>query len=316
MKKQTSAQQGQVKVSRLPSRRQIFRCWELYVFLLAPVVLIFLFGYVPMYGIQLAFKDFKAGLSIAEQPWVGLKHFKRLANLPNLKRLVVNTVRISLFSAIFTFPFPIFLALLLDETRSRKFGKLVQSVTYFPHLISLVVVMSLFRVLCNPRSGLINIIIRMLGGGAIDFFAEPDWVTPIWIISSIWQNTGYGAIVYVAALAGVDQEQIDAARVDGCSRFMVTRYIKLPAIMPTIITMEILHLGQLFSVGADKMLLITNNMNIAKSDILSVYVYQVGLVQGQFGFGTAVGLVNMAVNILCLLVANGLARKYSETSLF
>lgn len=305
-----------MKKRKLPTRRQILRCWELYLFLVLPVVLIFLFNYVPLYGLVLAFKDFKKGMSIAQMPWAGLKHFKRLIALPNLGRLVANTVQISIISAIFTFPFPILLALLLDEARSRKFAKLVQSVTYFPHLISLVVVMSMFKVMTATRTGIINILITQMGGEPIQFFGNPNWVVPIWVISSIWQSTGYGAIVYVAALAGVDQEQLEAAKIDGCSRFDIVRYIKLPSILPTIVTMEVLRLGQLFSVGADKMLLIQNAMNISKSEVLSTYVYKVGLLNGQYGFGTAVGMVNSLVNVLCLVIANALARKLTDTSLY
>lgn len=302
--------------ARWPTRRQLFRCRELYLFLIPAIVFTILFAYVPIYGIQLAFKDLKPGMTITQSPWVGLKHFRRLFAIPDFSRVMMNTVKVAVLTNLCEAPIPILLALMIDQVENRFFKKTVQTVTYLPHLLSLVVVFSIMRLMTAYSSGIINFFIEKLGGERILFFGKAGWVIPIYILTDVWQNMGYGAIVYLAALAGVDQSQMEAARVDGCNRLQMVRYIKIPAILPTIITMQILRWGQLFSLGADKMLLIQTSQNMSASEILSTYVYKTGLQQAQFGFSTAISLFNTLINIVCLLIVNGLARRYSDSALF
>lgn len=295
---------------------RISKCWELYLFLIPAVVLIIIFAYVPMYGVQLAFKELTPGLSITESPWVGFEHFKRLFSLPDFPRLIKNTIKISVFSNLCTFPLPIIFALLLNQVDKKYFKKTVQTVTYIPHLFSIVIVVSIARLLTSPTSGIINHIIQYFGGDPVLFFGSDKYVLPMYILTDVWQNLGYGAVIYIAALAGIDQSQLEAAKIDGCGRMRIIWHIELPAIAGTIITMQILRWGQLFSIGADKMLLLQNSLNLGASEVLSTYVYKVGLLDGQFGFSTAVNLFNTFINIICLLIVNGAARKFSDTSLF
>ncbi|MBO5008468.1 MAG: sugar ABC transporter permease [Clostridia bacterium] len=303
-------------VKHKPLLKRITQCWELYLFMIPAVVLVVLFSYVPMYGVQLAFKELTPGLSITESPWVGFEHFKRLFSLPDFPSLIKNTIKISLFSNLCTFPLPIIFALLLNQVESKYFKKTVQTVTYIPHLFSIVVVISITRLLLSPTSGIINHVIQQLGGDPVLFFGSDKYVLPLYIFTDIWQNLGYGAVIYIAALAGVDQAQLEAAKIDGCGRLRIIWHIELPAIAGTIITMQILRWGQLFNIGADKMLLLQNSLNLGASEVISTYVYKVGLLDGQFGFSTAVNLFNTIINIICLLIVNGAARKFSETSLF
>ena len=302
--------------TKWPTRRQIWRCWELYLFLLPAAVFTILFAYVPLYGVQLAFKDLGTGLTITQSPWVGLKHFKRLFAIPDFRRIMANTVKVAVYTNLFMTPIPVLFALMLDQVENRYFKKAVQTVSYLPHLLSLVVVFSIARLMTGHSNGIINVLIKKMGGEPILFFGKPGWVIPLYIITDIWQNMGYSAIIYLAALAGVDQALMDASKVDGCNRLQTIVHIKIPAILPTIITMMILSWGKLFSLGVDKMLLIQSDMNLKSSEILSTYVYKVGLLQAQYGFSTAVSLFNTVINIACLLVVNGIARRYSDSGLF
>lgn len=296
--------------------KRMLKCWELYAFLVPAIILIVLFAYVPIYGVQLAFKDLTPGATITQSPWVGLKHFNRFFALPNFKTLIGNTVKISIISNLIGFPLPIILALMLNQVENQRFKKLVQTVTYVPHLFSIVVVISITQLMCSTRGGIINIIIQKLGGDPVFFFGEPKYVLPIYLITAIWQGLGYNAIVYISALSSVDPSQIEAARIDGCGKLRLIWNIELPAISSTIITMLILVFGQAFNIGADKMLLLQTNLNISASEVISTYVYKVGLLDGQYGFSTAVNLFNTLVNFACLMLVNTLSRKFSETSLF
>ena len=303
-------------VQRRSSLKRIKNCWELYVFLLPAVILVILFSYVPMYGIQLAFKELAPGKTITESPWVGLAHFKRLFSLPDFPKLMWNTIKLSFIANLCTFPLPIIFALLLNQADNRRFKKAVQTISYIPHLFSIVIVISIASLLLSPTSGIVNILIKRLGGETILFFGSDKYVIPLYIITDVWQNLGYGAIVYIAALSGIDQEQMEAARVDGCSRIRLIWNIELPSIAGTVVIMQILRWGQLFSVGVDKMLLLQTSLNLGASEVLSTYVYKVGLLDGQFGFSTAVNLFNTLINVCCLLTVNAAARKFSDTSLF
>ncbi len=296
--------------------RRIFSCWELYVFLLPAIAVIITFSYVPMYGIQLAFKDLIPGRSIGEAPWVGLKHFQRFFALDKCWQLIWNTAKTSLISHLVMFPIPIIFAIMLNQVRNERAKKLVQNISYMPYLFSIVIVISVANVFLAPSNGVINILFQKMGTDPILFFGHDKYVLPIYIITGIWNSMGYSAVIYIAALAGIDQEQLEAAKIDGASRFKIIRHIEIPAILDTVVIMFILSWGALFNVGADKMLLLQTDLNLGASEILSTYIYKVGLLDAQFGFSTAVQLFNTLVNLFCLLVINTTAKKLTGNSIF
>jgi len=290
--------------------------WQLYVFLAPAMILLLIFSYFPMYGIILAFKEYLPSLGIMGSPWVGFDHFERFFNLPKFWTYIWNTVKVSALITIIDFPFPIILALMLHHANCRWYKKMVQNFTYLPYMLSLVIIINIAQVFCSPTGGVFNIIRGWFGGAPINFFGEDKYVFEIYWLTGLWQTLGYSAVIYMAALSGVDQEQLEAARIDGANQLRIIWSIELPAISNTVIILLILTVGRIFSVGADKMLLIQNSANLGASEILSTYVYKVGILDAQFGFSTAVNLFNTLVNIICLLLVNWVSSKVSETSLF
>ena len=299
-----------------PILRRMMECWELYLFLLPAIVIVAIFKYAPMYGIQIAFKDLIPGKTIAESSWVGFKHFIRFFSSPNSSIMIWNTFKTAIATSVLTFPLSIIFALMLNEVHNEKVKKLVQNISYMPYLFSVVIVISVANVFLAPNTEVINILIQKLGGEQILFFGHDKYVLPIYVVTGIWSGLGYGAIIYIAALAGIDQEQLEAAKIDGANRWRVIWHIELPALSDTIVIMLILSWGQMFAIGADKMLLLQTSLNMNASEILSTYVYKVGLLEGQFGFSTAVELFNTTVNVICLLLVNGVAKKINGNSLF
>ncbi len=296
--------------------RRMMECWELYLFLLPAIVIVAIFKYAPMYGIQIAFKDLIPGKTIAEASWVGFKHFIRFFSSPNSGIMIWNTFKTAIATSVLTFPLSIIFALMLNEVHNERVKKLVQNISYMPYLFSVVIVISVANVFLAPNTGVINILIQKLGSEQILFFGHDKYVLPIYVVTGIWSGLGYGAIIYIAALAGIDQEQLEAAKIDGANRWRVIWHIELPALSDTIVIMLILSWGQMFAIGADKMLLLQTSLNMNASEILSTYVYKVGLLEGQFGFSTAVELFNTTVNVICLLLVNGVAKKINGNSLF
>lgn len=290
--------------------------WELYIFILPAIILIFIFNYIPMYGIQIAFKDFLAKKGILGSPWIGFKHFERFITSHNFFRLVGNTLRISLTGLIVGFPFPIILALLLNQMKQKRFKKIVQTVTYAPHFISTVVMCGMIILFLSPRSGIVNKIINLFGGQSILFLAEANFFVPIYVLSGIWQSAGWGAIIYLAALSGINPELYEAARVDGAGKFRRIIHIDIPGITPTIVILLILSLGGIMSVGFEKAFLLQNSLNLSRSEIIATFTYRVGLIDGQFSFSTAVGLFNTVINFILLVIVNRFSRKVSEVSLW
>lgn len=296
--------------------KRILGCWELYLFLIPAVAVTILFKYVPMYGIQLAFKDMNLKQTIQESPWVGLEHFVRFFKLPNCGKLILNTAKTAIFNMLFSFPLPILFALMLNQVRNERAKKLAQNISYLPYLFSVVVVISIARVFLAPNTGVINIILQKLGMEQILFFGHDKYVLPIYIITGIWTSTGFSAVIYLAALSGIDQEQLEAAKIDGASRMKIIWHIEIPALISTIVIQLVLGCGSMFSVGPDKMLLLQTDLNKGASEIITTYNYRVGLIDQQFGFSTAVTLFNTCVNIVCLLVVNTICNKLSDTSVF
>ena len=304
------------KPNSLPLWRRMARCWQLYVLVLPAVAWIIIFAYAPMYGVQIAFKDYKVNLGIFGSPWIGTKYFVQLFNLPNFKQLFMNTLLLSVYSLLWGFPVPILLALMLNQVRNKAYKKFVQTVTYAPYFISTVVMVSMLSVFLTPSSGWVNKIVEALGGKAITFMGDPKWFRTVYITSGIWQGAGWGAIIYLAALSGVDPALYEAAMMDGASQLQRIVHIDLPCILPTVVIMLILNMGGILNVGYEKAYLMQNSLNITVSEIISTYTYKIGLLNAKYSFSTAVGLLNSSISFLLVATANYISRHVTETSLW
>ncbi len=302
-------------VRKTPLGKKMLQNWELYIFVLPLVVYLILFRYFPMYGVQIAFKNFKLSKGILGSPWVGFKYFNQFFNSFYCEVVIRNTLSITLLSLVCGFPLPIILALMLDET-SPRLKKTVQTVTFAPHFISTVVLCGMVLIFTSPSIGIFNHIISALGGKRVNFMAEPSYFKWIYVLSGLWQETGWGSIIYIAALSSISADQLEAARIDGASRLQQVIYVKFPEILPTAATLLILRCGSLMSLGYDKVLLLQNDLNLGASEVISTYVYKNGLIKTNYSLGAAVDLFNTGVNIVMLLIVNYASRKLSETSLF
>ncbi|MBQ9090899.1 MAG: sugar ABC transporter permease [Anaerotignum sp.] len=316
MREKSKAAKGHPAADRKRLGREVWRHRELYLMMIPAVIALIIFRYIPMYGTLMAFQDVKLGNSILENDWVGFKHFIRFFNGAWFGTTIRNTIVICLLNNVLCWPFPLFLALLLHNCSNQKIKKLTQSATYIPYLLSLVLVVSIINLFCAGETGLINILLKNLGHERINFFGDPDWVYPLYVISSIWQQTGYGAIVYIAALSSVDAALEEAAMIDGAGKLRRIWHIQLPTILPSVVTMLIMNMGQAFSIGADKMLLLQTDLNLAKSEIISTYVYKTGFLNTQYGFSTAVGIFQSVVNLIVLLIVNKISQKLTDISVF
>lgn len=298
------------------AKNLILHNWRLYLLLLPGLIWLIIFCYVPMYGVTIAFKDFNAKLGIAGSPWAGFKYFEQFFSTSIAGTAINNTLMLSLYSLLFGFPAPILFALFLNLLNNQRFKKFVQTISFAPYFISTVVLVSMLNIMLAPSSGFINHLIVSLGGEEKLFMTRAEYFRPLYVISGIWQSMGFGAIVYIAALAGVSPDLHEAAIVDGASKFKRLLYIDLPSIMPTIIIMFILNVGSLFTVGYEKAYLMQNSLNTSVSEIISTYVYKVGLMNAQYSFSSAVGLFNSLVNFALLVCVNLFARKMADISLF
>jgi len=288
---------------------------QIYLLLLPALIYVLLFAYAPMYGIQIAFKNYKGAWGIWDSPWIGFKHFKDFFEGYYFWRLLKNTLFLSLYSLVVGFPIPIIVALILNETGAR-FKKTAQTILYAPHFISTVVLCGMIVTMFSKESGVINTLLEMLGMERIYFMGEPKAFRHLYTWSGIWQGMGWNAIIYIAALSSVDPSLHEAASIDGASRMQRIIHINIPTIMPTIIITLIMRLGQIASVGHEKAFLLQNSLNVEMSEIISTYVYKRGVVSADYSFGTAVGLFNNIINISLVLLANQISKKVSETSLF
>ncbi len=291
------------------------KCWQLYVFLIPALLSLIIFSYAPMYGIILAFKDYNPLDGIWGSEWVGLEHFIRFFNSPYFVQLLKNTLIISIYGLIVGFPIPILLALGLNYVRNLKFKKTVQTVTYAPYFISTVVLVGILNIVFSDK-GFINQFITMTGHESILFMGIEKYWRHIYVWSGVWQSMGWSAIIYIAALAGVSPELHEAAIIDGASKLQRIRYIDLPAIMPTIVITLILNSGAIMSVGFEKAFLMQNPLNTGVSEIISTYIYKVGLISSEYGYSTAVGLFNSVVNCILLLTVNQVAKKMGQSSIW
>jgi ABC-type polysaccharide transport system, permease component len=284
--------------------------------MLLPIAYVVIFNYVPMGGLVLAFKEYRIREGIFGSPWAGFKYFDQFFKSPMLWTLLKNTIGLSVYSLIAGFPLPILLALALNEIPSVRFKKSVQMITYMPYFISTVVMVAIVFQVLAPRTGLVNIMISALGGKEINFMGEADMFKSIYVWSGIWQGTGYSAIIYIAALSNIDPTLYEASKVDGASRLQKIIHIDIPGISSTIVILLILSIGNIMSVGFEKVFLMQNNLNLSTSEIIATYVYKIGLVDAQYSFSTAVGLFNSVVNFILIVVVNQIAKKVSETSLW
>nr|WP_238392621.1 ABC transporter permease subunit [Paenibacillus antri] len=290
--------------------------WELYLFI-APAFLYYLiFHYGPMYGIQIAFKNFIPTKGITGSPWVGFEHFTRFFESYYFWDLLWNTLSISLYELAVGFPLPIILALAFNEVKDSFFKRTVQTVTYSPHFISVVVMSGIIITFLTPSTGMIVHLVELFGFEAPQFLTDPRWFKTVYVLSGVWQGTGWGTIIYLAALSAVDPQQHEAAIMDGATRFQRIVNINIPAIFPTITILLILNMGGILSVGFEKILLLQNPLNMESSDVISTFVYRSGLLDAQYSFSTAVGLFNSVINAILLIAVNQIARRTSETSLW
>ena len=297
-----------VKTGEKPIGKRIGQYWQLYLMLLIPVVLTVIYKYIPMYGIQIAFRDYKASRGMFGSEWVGLQWFERFFSSPNCVRMIKNMVLLSLYGLLWSFPIPIILALMINQLRFTKFKRGVQTILYAPHFISIMVVCGMLRVFLSPSGGLINLI----AGTSIDFLSEASAFRTIYIASGIWQDAGWGIIVYMATLATVDASQYEAARIDGASMFQRIRFIDFPALVPQMVLMLIMSASSLMNVGFEKVFLLQTDLNKATSDVIAVYVYQQGIERAKYSYSTAVGLFNTVVNVILLIIVNKITKKISE----
>jgi putative aldouronate transport system permease protein len=295
--------------------RSILTNYQLYLFLLPTVLYFIVFKYWPMYGVIIAFKNFNAVEGILGSRWVGLKHFERFFSSYNFWPILGNTLTISIYSLIVSFPLPVILALLLNQFTYQRLKRLIQTVIYAPTFISTVVLVGMLYVFLAPQ-GLVNSLIRLSGGEPILFMARPEWFASLYAWSGAWAGTGFATIVYLAALAGVDPMLHEAAIIDGANKWQRIWYIDLPSIMPTVSILFILAVGGIMNVGFEKVLLMQTSLNISASQVIQTYVYDVGILNAQYSFSAAVGLFNSMINFILLIVFNSIARRMGQASLW
>ena len=297
------------------AKKDFHHNWQLYIMIFPILVYFFLFSYMPMVGLLGAFQDLSPALGVFKSTFVGLKNFQDFFDSYYFGMLIRNTLQISFSVLVFAFPCPIILALLLNEVRNKKYKNTIQTISYLPFFISMVVICGLIKNF-TASDGMVMHILSNFGVKQQNLLANPNLFRPIYVISDIWQNVGFRSILYLAALSGVNQELYEAAVIDGAGRLKQTFYITLPGIASTIIIMLILEIGGLFNVGYEKIILLQNNMNMETSDVIQTFVYRKGLMEANYGYSTAVGFFNSVVNTILLVSANWFSKKISETSLF
>lgn len=292
------------------------RDYQLWIMILPAIVVIFIFNYIPMYGIQLAFRDYNFTKGLTGGEWRGLFYFKQFFESYQFADLMKNTVVISLSTVILSFPAPIILALLINQLRWKRAKKALQTTVYLPHFISIVVMVGLLNVLLSPNSGVIGHVLQSMGLGDVNLLGSTSTFVPVYVISEIWQHCGWNSIIYLAALSTVDPQLYDASKIDGASRWQTIRNIEIPALIPTIIILFVLSMGSVLSTGFEKIFLMQNSLNLPVSEVIATYVYKIGIVSNQFSYSAAIGLFNTLINFFFLYTMNLVARKTSETSLW
>ncbi|MCL2052641.1 MAG: ABC transporter permease subunit [Lachnospiraceae bacterium] len=290
--------------------------WGLYLLLAPAIVLLILFTYKPMYGITIAFKDFNTSLGITDSPWVGFKHFERFFNSFLFGTTIRNTITLSLYNLIVAFPLPIIMALCINQMRVKYFRKVFQIVTYMPHFISTVVLVGLMLLVLSPSVGVAGLVARVFGVDPVNLMAIPEAFRHLFVWSDVWQNTGWDSIIYLAALSAISPALYEAADIDGASKFQKLLYIDIPMILPTMIVLLILRSGNLMNIGFEKVFLMQNSLNIMQSEVISTYVYKIGLLNMQYSLSAAVNLFNNVINFILLITVNQISKRVSNSSLW
>lgn len=299
------------------SFKQMFKSnWQLYVLVLPAVVYFFVFNYMPLYGIQIAFKDYKAVSGIMGSEWVGLKHFETFFNAYYFKRLLSNTFLLNIFNLLWSFPIPLILAIFMNQIRGSKRKRFVQTSIYVPYFVSTVVLAGMLYIFLSPTSGIFNIFREAFGMKAVDFMSDAKAFRTIYVVSGIWQTAGWGTILYIASLSGIDPALYEAAEIDGASIWQKIHYIDLPSLVPIAMMIFILDCGKILSSNTDKALVMQTAGNIPTSDIIGVYVYNVGLGTGQFSYTAAIGLFINIINFILIISVNKLSKKVTDVGLF
>ncbi|WP_139997361.1 ABC transporter permease [Paenibacillus paridis] len=292
------------------------RDYQLWIMVFPAIAVILIFNYIPMYGIQLAFRDFDFSKGLTGGEWRGLFYFKQFWESFLFTDLMRNTFMISFTSIIIGFPAPILLALVLNQIRRKKMKQLMQTTVYLPHFISIIVLVGMMNVLLSPETGIVGYFMKSVGFGDINLLASTSTFIPVNIISEIWQHCGWNSIIYLAALSTVDPQLYDSAKMDGASRWQTIRYIDFPALIPTIVILFILSMGNILSTGFEKIFLMQNSLNLPVSEVIATYVYKIGIVSNQFSYASAIGLFNTLINFIFLFAMNAISKKASNTSLF
>ena len=307
---------GTIQVKKRSFIETLKKDWSLWTFCIPGIVLTFIFSYIPMYGVQIAFRRFNARAGIWGSPWVGLQYFQRFFESPYFSTTITNTLILSLYGLLVSFPIPIILALMLNSFRHARYRKVIQTVTYAPNFISTIVMCGMLILFLSPSVGIINNVIKMFGGEAINFMAKKEYWRHLYVWSGIWQSMGWSSVIYFAALSGISPELHEAARCDGATKFQLIRYIDLPSILPTATILLIMNAGSILSIGFEKAYALQNDLNMSVSEIISTYVYKVGLIDNNMSYSSAIGLFNTLVNMVMLIVVNKISDKLSGNSLF
>lgn len=289
---------------------------QLWIMIFPAIAVIFVFNYIPMYGIQLAFRDFDFSKGLTGGEWRGLFYFKQFIESFLFTDLIRNTFLISFTTIIVGFPAPIILALVLNQIQRKKMKQLMLTTVYLPHFISIIVLVGMLNVLLSPETGIVGYLMKSIGFGDINLLASTSTFIPVNIISDIWQHCGWNSIIYLAALSTVDPQLYDSAKMDGASRWQTIRYIDFPALVPTIVILFILSMGNILSTGFEKIFLMQNSLNLPVSEVIATYVYKIGIVSNQFSYASAIGLFNTVINFIFLFAMNAISKKASNTSLF
>lgn len=295
---------------------KIRKHWQYYLLIILPLANLIIFKYVPMFGVVMAFKDYNVLKGIWGSPWAGMKYFDMFFHNPYFWVLIKNTLGISLYQLLVGFPGPIILALALNEIRNGLFKRAVQLVTYAPYFISTVIMVSIIMLALSPSTGIMKSVMSSFGLTMPNFLGMPSYFKSIYVWSDLWQNVGYGAVIYLAALSGIDPHLYEASRMDGASRFQKILNVDLPGILPTVTILLILNVGNIMQLGFEKIYLLQNPLNASSSEVISTYVYKIGLLDANFSFGSAVGLFNSIVNLILLILVNFIAKRISSTSLW
>lgn len=315
--KQKSNADGVVQKKGFHPEKAFRKDWQLWVMILPAILYILIFCYGPMYGLQLAFRDYDFSKGITGGNWAGIKYFMQYFQSPMFGPTIRNTFIIAFFSLICGFPVPIILAIAINSIKRPKWKRSVQTAVYLPYFISTVVLVAILQILLSPSTGLLSHALKAVGliGGKANLLGDPSAFVPVYVISGIWQSAGWNSIIFIAALAAVDGQLYDAAKVDGANRWQQVWHVELPAILPTIIILLIMNMGGILSVGFEKTFLMQNALNKSVSEVISTYVYNVGLKSSQFSFGSAVGLFNTVVNFIFLVLANQISKRAADISL-